>query len=72
MSKFYITFGQQYRKRETHPIDCRAHPDGWFEIEADNYNAAHDKAFEMLDKYWSFLYTEKEFQRKYYPLGKLN
>ena len=30
----YITFGQKYRN-ETHPVDDRAHPDGWFEFRAD-------------------------------------
>ena len=30
----YITFGQKYRN-ETHPVDDRAHPDGWFEYQAD-------------------------------------
>ena len=29
----YITFGQKYRN-ETHPVDDRAHPDGWFEYQA--------------------------------------
>ena len=26
----YVTFGQRYR-HEVHPVDERAHPDGWFE-----------------------------------------
>ena len=29
----YVTFGQRYRY-ETHPVDDRAHPDGWFEYQA--------------------------------------
>lgn len=32
----YITFGQKYRN-ETHPVDDRAHPDGWFEYQADTW-----------------------------------
>ena len=27
----YVTFGQKYRN-ETHPLDDRAHPDGWFTV----------------------------------------
>ena len=39
METCYITFGQKYG-RETHPVDGRAHPDGWFEFEADTYAEA--------------------------------
>ena len=39
MATCYITFGQKYG-RETHPVDDRAHPDGWFEFEADTYAEA--------------------------------
>ena len=34
MSTIYVTFGQRYRS-ELHPVDERAHPDGWFEYEGD-------------------------------------
>lgn len=34
MVKLYVTFGQRYA-REAHPVDERAHPDGWFEFEGD-------------------------------------
>ena len=39
----YITFGQKYRN-ETHPVDDRAHPDGWFEFRADTWVDASDAA----------------------------
>lgn len=39
MSTIYVTFGQRYRY-ETHPVDGRAHPDGWFEYVADTYSEA--------------------------------
>ena len=31
-----ITFGQRYA-REPHPVDSRAHPDGWFEYTGPTY-----------------------------------
>ena len=39
----YITFGQKYRN-ETHPVDDRAHPDGWFEYQAGTWVDASDAA----------------------------
>lgn len=39
MTICYITFGQKYA-REAHPVDGRAHPDGWFEYVADTYAEA--------------------------------
>ena len=35
----YVTFGQRYN-RERHPVDERAHPDGWFEYTADTWREA--------------------------------
>ena len=39
----YVTFGQKYRN-ETHPLDDRAHPDGWFEFVADTWAEASGAA----------------------------
>ena len=39
----YITFGQKCRN-ETHPVDDRAHPDGWFEYQAPPGADASDAA----------------------------
>ena len=39
----YVTFGQLYRY-ETHPVDDRAHPDGWFEFRADTWGEASGAA----------------------------
>ena len=35
----YVTFGQRYR-HEGHPVDRRAHPDGWFEYTAPAFQDA--------------------------------
>ena len=43
----YITFGQKYRN-ETHPVDDRAHPDGWFEFRADTWVDASNAARTLL------------------------
>ena len=43
----YITFGQKYRN-ETHPVDDRAHPDGWFEFRADTWVDASNAARRSL------------------------
>ena len=43
----YITFGQKYRN-ETHPVDDRAHPDGWFEYQADTCADASNAARNLL------------------------
>ena len=39
----YVTVGQRYR-HETHPVDERAHPDGWFEYQAHPGADASDAA----------------------------
>ena len=39
MTTCYITFGQRYAY-EDHPVDERAHPDGWFEFVAPTYGEA--------------------------------
>ena len=43
----YITFGQKYRN-ETHPVDDRAHPDGWFEYQAPQWAEASYAAVRHL------------------------
>jgi len=66
--KYFITFGQKYR-REQHPAG--GHPDGWFEVEADDRRQARAKIWEVCDEKWSMMYEENDFDRSYYPLGKL-
>lgn len=66
--KYFITFGQKYR-REEHPAG--GHPDGWFELEANNRAEARENVFAALDDKWSMMYDEKEFDPSYYPRGKL-
>ena len=43
----YVTFGQKYRN-ETHPVDDRAHPDGWFEYQAPQWANASGAARRLL------------------------
>ena len=43
----YVTFGQKYRN-ETHPVDDRAHPDGWFEYQAPQWDDASAAARRRL------------------------
>ena len=68
---FYVTFGQQY-PRETHPTFGAAHRDGWFEIEADNYEEARRVAIGWLGRAWSGIYPEDDFDATLYPLGRLH
>jgi hypothetical protein len=67
---WYVTFGQQY-SRETHPHASWVHPDGWMRIVADNSGEARRMAFSILDREWSNLLSEDEFDSSFYPLGEL-
>jgi hypothetical protein len=57
---FCITFGQD------HPLR-----DGWIEINAVDSMDARNKAFETFGRHWSFIYSNLEFNPKYFPLGKI-
>ena len=74
-----ITFGQRY-DREPHPVDSRAHPDGWFEYTGPTYYDAVMGAKKHLtgdDGYgtrvplYAFDYDEHDIERGYYPRGCL-
>jgi hypothetical protein len=61
--KFYLTFGQQSPFRN-----------GWVEIEAEVYGAAHNLAMDVFGRHWSMLYREEEFKEArsiHFPAGKL-
>jgi hypothetical protein len=64
--KFFMTVGYQY-KQTPHPQGL--HPDGWVEIEAEDYDDAYQIAFLHYDSRWAFLYNEASFKRQYHPRG---
>lgn len=73
--KFYITFGQRYR-RETHPVlgDRPDLPDGWLTIEAATEIAARYWLVANLDNAYAFVYEEDDFFKTtahYHHLGEL-
>lgn len=35
MARVFVTFGQKYDGHVLHPLDARAHRDGWFEFDAE-------------------------------------
>ena len=79
MATCCITFGTKY-SRLPHPRDGRAHPDGWFEYIADDYEEALRAAQRHLmgdDGYgtrvplYAFDYDEHHIGRGYYPRGCL-
>ena len=74
----YITFGQKYRYR-VHPVDERAHPDGWFEYTSDTWREASvaarrhltgDDGFGMKVPLFTFDYEDRP-DGAYYPRGCL-
>ena len=66
---FYVTFGQQYRTKESHPKG--GHADGWIRIIADSYTQARQIAFNEFGPQWSMLYSENTFKPEYFPLGEI-
>ena len=58
--KYYLTFGQQSPFRN-----------GWVEVEAASYRKARTMVYDVLENHWSMLYEEKEFEKEYFPLGKI-
>jgi len=67
--KFFLTFGNRY-KYEYHPSGYKIYPDGWIEIFAYTYDLARQKAMDEFGKEWCWLYSEDEFDQKYFPAGK--
>lgn len=60
MPKWFLTFGQQYR-REPHPIGMGANPDGYVEVYAQDELHARSQVIELIGTAWSMLYSEHEF-----------
>jgi len=57
---FYVTFGQKSPFRN-----------GWVEVEAENYRLAREIVNDTLGKEFSMLYSEFDFDRRFFPKGKL-
>lgn len=72
MNRFYVTFGQKYR-RQPHPVlgDRPELPDGYLTVEADSYLAARQQAVELLDIYFSSIYQLDDSADALYPAGDL-
>lgn len=68
--KFYLTFGNKY-KHQPHPSGTVINPDGYVLIQAYTYDEARAKAFEVFGPEWAFLYTEDNFEAKFFPAGVL-
>lgn len=69
MSIYYVTFGSQY-SYEPHPSGDWVHPDGYLAIEASTYDLARERAFEITDGKFAFMY-DKEPEAQFYPRGEL-
>ena len=65
----YITFGQKHRTFP-HPVDERAHPDGWFEYAADTYDEAVCGASYHLKGEYACSYPVPQ-ETSWYPRGCL-
>jgi hypothetical protein len=61
MAKFYATFQQRYAY-DTHPVFPDVCHRCYLVIEAADYTEARQKAFELLDNDFSFMYDEEEFE----------
>jgi len=57
---FYVTFGQKSPFRN-----------GWVEVEAENYRIVRQLVIDALGSSYSMIYDEHEFNREYFPQGKL-
>lgn len=76
MIELAITFGSQYAHRHHERTAGRAHPDGYWVIEADDPHTARVAAFDRLGEAWAFDYELRSgaFQAdiaRYYPRGEL-
>lgn len=72
MSRFYVTFGQKYR-REAHPaLGAELTPDHWVTVEAPDELAARREVIRTIGQAWSMLHTEEEFRPDagLYPKGE--
>lgn len=57
---FYLTFGNKYPWRN-----------GWVEVKAPDYDTARQYVEEIFDNKWCNLYEEENFNKEFFPAGKL-
>lgn len=60
MKTFMVTFGQ------SHPLR-----NYWVEVVATDYDKAREKIIQEFGLKWAFMYSDDNFDRKYFPLGKV-
>lgn len=65
--RWYVTFGPGHRRAE--PIEITYQ--GWVEVLAPAEMEARRMVMAELGRRWSFIYAEKDFEPKWYPLGRL-
>jgi hypothetical protein len=70
MKHFYVTFGVKYA-HETHPHWPAAHPDGWLEVIAPDYDTARALVHSYIGNVFAFMYEADRFDRKWHPRGRL-
>ena len=69
-AKVYVTFGERYREKGSHP-DKRVHPDGWWEVEGHDENTARVAAERLFRGYGDVLIGAKRPDPDYLVLGRL-
>lgn len=69
MTRFFLTFGQKYRSEEKHPAG--GHPDGWFEIVAEDMAQARRIAFAVCGDKFSTVREEKDHSPELFPMGRM-
>lgn len=69
MACFYVTFSPRYRS-ESHPV-ADVEPDGYVLVEAEDYDSALRRTYEVFSAYFDGIKTEDEFDPADYPLGML-
>ena len=62
MATYYVTFGYKDLERR----------DGWVEIEAHDYMRAQEIALSFFGRDFSLVYEEADFDKSYFPKGKLS
>lgn len=70
LHNYYVTFGVKYQ-HEKHPHWAGAHPDGWLEVIAEDYDTARDLVARYVGNVFAFMYEADRFERKWHPLGRL-
>ena len=70
MARYYLTFGQKYR-REPHPLGASSNPNGYVEVYAPDELDARQQVVELIGSAWSMLYSEEEFTSDEYAFEEM-